>query len=127
MAGVGARTAAKKASPAKAAAKPAVVDDEPDLLADMNDDKPTARDDDSEAVIDLLDGLSEDAGTRWIPDDEDEPSPAGIQGRVTHVGTVHSDYGPEEAPLIELEAADGTVWSIRGYATVLRNQIAKAD
>lgn len=130
MAGVGARTAAtKKASPAKVAAKPAAVtDEEPDLLSDLNDDKPvTTVPADPDDVIDLLDGLIEDTGTPWIPDDDDEPSPAGVQGRVTHVGTVHSDYGPEEAPLIELESADGTVWSIRGYATVLRNQIMKAD
>jgi hypothetical protein len=129
MAGVGARTAAKKASPAKAAPKgrTAVADEEPDLLADLTDEKPAARADDSEEVIDLLDGLTEDNGIPWIPDDEDDPSPAGIQGKVTFRGTVASDYGPAEVPLIELTAADGTVWSIRGYATALRNQIEKAD
>jgi hypothetical protein len=118
MAGVGARTAAKKASPAKAAPKgrTAVADEEPDLLADLTDEKPAARADDSEEVIDLLDGLTEDNGIPWIPDDEDDPSPAGIQGKVTFRGTVASDYGPAEVPLIELTAADGTVWSIRGYA-----------
>jgi len=132
--GVGTRSAsaARKAAPAKAAPaktasrKSTAPVDEPDLLADLEDDAPTTVVDD-DAVVDLLDGLSEDSGTPWVPDDEDDPSPAGIQGTVTYVGTVPSDYGPEECPLVELEAPDGTTWSVRGYSTVLRNQLNKAD
>lgn len=105
----------------------AVANDEPDLLSGLQDDSPAPVPNDAEEVLDLLDGLSEDNGTPWLPDDDDDPSPDGIQGRVVHVGEISSDYGPEAVPLIELEAADGTVWSIRGYSTVLRNQISKAD
>jgi hypothetical protein len=111
---------AKKAAP-KAAA------DDVDLLSDLKDDSAPPSGTDDDEVFDLLDGLSEDEGTPWIPDDEDNPSPEGIQGRVKFIGEISSDYGPETVPLIELEAADGTVWSIRGYSTVLRNQITKAD
>lgn len=108
--------------PAKKTAKA----DEPDLLSGLSDDGPAPVADDNE-VFDLLDGLSEDEGTPWVPDDEDDPSPEGIQGRVKFRGEVSSDFGPEMCPLIELETADGTIWSIRGYSTVLRNQINKAD
>jgi hypothetical protein len=111
--------------PAKKTAAPAARAEEPDLLSGLSDDGPAVQAEDDE-VFDLLDGLSEDEGTPWVPDDEDDPSPEGIQGRVKFVGEVSSDYGPEMCPLIELEAADGTVWSIRGYSTVLRNQINKA-
>lgn len=103
-------------------------DDEPDLLSGLQDDGPAPSvANDNDEPLDLLDGLSEDEGTPWIPDDEDAPSPEGIQGRVKFVGEVSSDYGPEMCPIIELEAADGTIWSVRGYSTVLRNQISKAD
>lgn len=111
--------------PAKKAVAP--KGDEPDLLSDLKDDGPAVPVDDSELVCDLLDGLSEDEGTPWIPDDADDPSPEGIQGRVKYRGEIGSDYGPELIPIIELESADGTVWSVRGYSTVLRNQISKAD
>jgi hypothetical protein len=120
------------AAPRKAAAVPNAKQatpkaDEPDLLSGLKDDGPAVSAPDDEEVYDLLDGLSEDEGTPWIPDDDEDPSPEGIQGRVKFVGEVSSDYGPETCPLIELEAADGTIWSIRGYSTVLRNQITKAD
>ena len=129
-------TATKKAAPKKSAASgrtaskskaaPVEDDDDVDLLADIKDDAPAAVADDDE-VYDLLDGISEDEGTPWIPDDEDDPSPEGIQGTVKFIGEVSSDYGPEMCPIIELEAKDGTLWSVRGYSTVLRNQIEKAD
>lgn len=99
---------------------------EPDLLSGLTDDAPAASNDDNE-VYDLLDGLSEDNGTPWVPDDEDDPSPDGIQGLVTFRGEISSDYGPEAIPLVELDGDDGTTWSIRGYSTALRNQINKAD
>lgn len=100
--------------------------EEPDLLSGLQDEGPAQAADDTE-VFDLLDGLTEDEGTPWKPQDEDEPSPEGIQGRVKYVGVVPSDYGPEECPHWLLEAADGTVWSVRGYSTVLRNQMNKAN
>ncbi len=109
------------------AAKKTTAAAEPDLLADLQDDTPAAPSALDDESFDLLDGLTEDNGTPWIPDDDDDPSPAGIQGTVTFVGTVPSDYGPEECPIVEIEAADGTSWSIRGYSTALRNQINKAD
>lgn len=96
-------------------------------MAGLEDDAPAAKVEDPEEVVDLLDGLSEDNGTPWVPADEDDPSPDGIQGRVTFRGVIPSDYGPEECPIVELEASDGTVWSVRGYSTALRNQIEKAD
>jgi hypothetical protein len=101
--------------------------EEPDLLSGLKDDGPAVSATDDDEVFDLLDGLSEDEGTPWIPDDDEDPSPEGIQGRVKFVGEVASDFGPEACPLVELEAADGTVWSIRGYSTVLRNQLNKAE
>lgn len=115
------------ASAAKATGKAAPKADEPDLLSGLQDDGPAVSAPDDSESFDLLDGLSEDEGIPWIPDDEDDPSPEGIQGRVKFRGEVSSDYGPEMCPLVELEAADGTLWSIRGYSTVLRNQINKAD
>jgi hypothetical protein len=99
--------------------------EEPDLLSDLKDDGPAPVADDADTSYDLLDGLSEGDGTPWMPDDDEDPSPDGVQGRVTYVGEISSDYGPEMCPLIELESPDGTVWSIRGYSTVLRNQINK--
>jgi hypothetical protein len=101
--------------------------EEPDLLAGLKDDGPAPAVKDDDTVYDLLDGLSEDEGKPWIPDDDDDPSPEGIQGRVKFRGEIGSDYGTDPIPLVELESADGTVWSVRGYATVLRNQINKAD
>lgn len=100
---------------------------EPDLLADLVDDGPAPAANDTDEVYDLLDGLSEDAGTPWVPDADTDPGPEGIQGRVRFVGEIGSDYGPETCPLIEIEDKDGTLWSVRGYSTVLRNQITKAD
>lgn len=108
--------------PAKKAAAKA---EEPDLLSGLTDEGPAQAGEDE--VFDLLDGLTEDEGTPWKPQDEDDPSPEGIQGRVKYRGTVPSDYGQEDIPHVLIEAADGTIWSVRGYSTVLRNQINKAD
>lgn len=112
--------------PATNKAAPKAAESEPDLLSGLADDGPAPTISDDDESFDLLDGLNEDEGTPWIPDDEDNPSPEGIQGRVKYVGEIGSDYGPEMVPIIELEAADGTLWSVRGYSTVLRNQINKA-
>ncbi len=102
-------------------------DDEPDLLSGLSDDAPATTAVDDGESYDLLDGLSEDEGTPWIPTDDDDPSPSGVQGKVTFRGELASDYGPDPIPLVEIESADGMKWSIRGYSTVLRNQINKTD
>lgn len=95
--------------------------EEPDLLAGL--DEPAAPDEDD---LDLLAGITEDNGTAWMPwDDEDQP--VGIQGRVTYVGEVDSDYGDGKVPLLEIEDKAGDLWSIRGYSTALRSQISKID
>lgn len=125
-----ARAAAKpapaKAAPARASsrAKAVVEDDEPDLLAEM-DDETTAVDDDDDD-FDLLSDLTEDGGTPWMPWDE-EDQPDGIQGRVIAVSTVEADqkFGGGEVPYVEVETKDGTIWSVRGYATVLKNQLER--
>lgn len=127
-------TPAKKAAPAKATATKAtpartskvaakVEAEEPDLLAAMNEPESTVEDDED---FDLLSDLTEDNGLSWIPwDDEDQPE--GIQGRVVGVGEVDREqrYGGGTAVLIQIEAKDGQVWSIRGYATVLANQLER--
>jgi hypothetical protein len=101
--------------------------EEPDLLSDLKDDGPAPVASDDNESFDLLDGLTEDEGVPWKPNADEDASPEGIQGRVTYRGEVPSDYGPEMCPHITLEASDGTVWSVRGYGTVLRNQINKVD
>lgn len=103
--------------------KPAQVDEEPDLLAGL-EDAPEVKDE--EESEDLLDGISEDNGVAWMPWEEDD-QPKGIQGRVTYIGTVESDYGDNDVPLIELEDKAGDLWSIRGYSTALQSQIKKTD
>lgn len=112
---------------AKAAATTTTDDTDVDLLSDLRDeDSPTTQPADLQE-FDLLSGLSEDEGTAWIPNDDEDPSPAGIEGRVLYRYAIASDYGPEEIPVVTLKDKTGTVWSIRGYATALRNQINKAD
>jgi hypothetical protein len=110
---------------AKTAAKPAAkVADEIDLLADMEDAKVTTVDDDED--FDLLSDMSESDAQAWIPWD-DEETPEGIQGKLVHIGTVTQDakYGGNEVPYWELESSDGTIWGVRGYATVLANQMER--
>lgn len=117
--------AAPKAAPARARKAPAAkaVEPEVDLLAGMEDaSAPHATDD----PLDLLADISEDNGVAWIPSDEDADCPDGIQGRLVYRGSVESDYG-NDVPMLEIEQADGEVWSVRAYHTVLRNQIEKAD
>jgi hypothetical protein len=118
--------AATKAAP-KATSKPAQKD-EPDLLAEMNTEvKPTVQDDDDD--FDLLSDMSESDATAWIPWDEDDDQPNGIQGTVTHVGTVTQDakYGGNDVPYIEIRDKndDDLIWGVRGYATVLANQLQR--
>lgn len=109
--------------PATAAKSSKVADEEIDLLADM--DKPSAPVDDDED-FDLLSDMSESDAVAWVPWNDDE-QPKGIQGTVTHVGTVTQDakYGGDEVPYVELTDKAGTVWGIRGYSTVLESQMQK--
>lgn len=81
---------------------------------------------DEDEELDLLDGITEDQGTAWTPKD-DEDQPEGIQGKVITVTTVETDakYGGGTVPMLEIEEAGGQIWSVRGYHTVLRNQIEK--
>lgn len=63
-----------------------------------------------------------------MPADDDE-IPDGIQGHILSVSTVATDqkYGGGDVPYLEIEEKDGHIWSVRGYHTVLRNQIEKHD
>jgi hypothetical protein len=100
-----------------------VADNEVDLLAEM-DTAPTGPTEDED--FDLLSDMSESDAKAWMPwDDEDQPK--GIQGIITHVGTVAADakYGGHDVPYVELRDKEGTVWGIRGYSTVLGNQLQR--
>jgi len=130
---------AKKAAPAKASSPPRSttrparstpkpVEDEEDLLAGLEGDAVATTETDDDEELDLLDDISEDAGVAWVPaTDGDQPD--GIQGRVVNRTVIYADdaYGGGEVPLLEVEQKDGVVWSVRGYHTVLRNQIEKND
>jgi hypothetical protein len=118
----------RRAAPAKAAkaapAKPVV--EEPDLLADMADESSSGTEDDSD--YDLLSDLQEENGTAWMPWDE-EDQPDGVQGRVVYIGSIEADakYGGGDKPYVELQdrTDPDLVWGIRGYATVLNNQLTR--
>lgn len=129
-----AATAAKKTTTASKAATPKPpVEDEPDLLAEMPDTRsaPSPMDDDDDESYDLLSDMSESAATAWMPWDEslDEEQPDKIQGRIVHVGTVQQDakYGGNDVPYIEIQdkGDPNITWGIRGYATVLKNQLQR--
>jgi hypothetical protein len=122
--------AATKATPARASRRTAAVveDDEPDLLAAMNDtsSKQTATDDDED--FDLLSDLTEEEGESWMPwDDEDQPE--GIQGKVVSIGEVEREarFGGGAAVFIQVQDRSDPelVWNVRGYATVLANQLER--
>jgi len=123
---------ATKRAPAKKAA-PAVEVEEDDLLAGLGGDEPAAADELDDEALDLLDGLTEDQGVAWIPAD-DEDQPRGIQGTVITRDEIATDFkSPDNpsgmVPFLEIQekGADGQIWSVRGYHTVLRNQINKHD
>jgi hypothetical protein len=101
-----------------------VEEPEEDLLAGLGE--PTAVEEDEE--LDLLDGITEESGDAWTPH-LDEDIPDGIQGRVVSRTVIESDakYGGGLIPLIEIQETDGHIWSIRGYHSVLRGQIEKAN
>lgn len=114
----------------KAAVKPTTsktTDEEIDLLAGMDTAVNTTVDDDDDD-FDLLSDMSESDAQAWMPwDEEDQPN--GIQGKVTHVGTVQQDakYGGDDVPYVEIQDLKDAekVWGIRGYATVLKNQLQR--
>jgi hypothetical protein len=119
---------AKTAGATTKARKPAAkaVEEEPDLLAGLG-----TPDEPDEDDLDLLAGISEENGTAWMPWDDDD-QPVGIQGKVTHVSTVRTDpkYGEaEDVPYLEIQDSKDadTIWSIRGYGFVVRNQIERTD
>jgi hypothetical protein len=100
-----------------------VTADEVDLLADLDNNNTPPADDEN---FDLLSDMAESTATAWVPwNEEDQPN--GIQGSITHIGTVTQEakYGGEDVPYIELEDKSGTVWGIRGYGTVLANQLQR--
>lgn len=124
-----ARTAAKPAA-AKPAARTSKVakDEEIDLLAEMNE-APASNVDDDDTDFDLLSDMSESDAVAWVPQG-DEDVPQGIQGTVTHIGTITQDskYGGEEVCYWEVQDKDDdTLWGIRGYATVLNGQMEKSE
>ena len=100
-----------------------VTENEVDLLAEM-DTTPSQPEADED--FDLLSDMSESDAKAWVPWNEDD-QPNGIQGTVVHIGTVTSDakYGGADVPYIELRDKEGTVWGIRGYGTVLSNQLQR--
>lgn len=113
-------TATRATSRSKARPK---EEEDVDLLSEIDEPDASTDDDDD---FDLLDEISEENGESWQPAN-DEDQPRGIQGTVTYRGTVDSDFHKEPVNLVELRAKDGTEWSIRGYHSVLENQIDKAD
>lgn len=131
-----ATTAAAKKPAAKAPAKPATTRrkpsaqkpeaDETDLLAGLGEPDEEEVD---ESELDLLSGITDENGTAWMPW-EDDDHPEGIQGRVIYRGMVGSDYGnKDDVPYLELQDAKDPelVWTVRGYATALNNQITRTN
>lgn len=108
---------------ARTATSKVAAENEVDLLADM-DTTPTGPVEEED--FDLLSDMSESDAIAWVPWNDDE-QPRGIQGTVVHVGTVTQDakYGGDEVPYVEIRDKDGKVWGIRGYSTVLENQMNK--
>lgn len=104
-----------------------VANNEVDLLADMEKDNVPAADDNED--FDLLSEMSESDATAWVPWDETNEQPNGIQGTVVHIGTVTQDakYGGNDVPYIELQDSKNAdlVWGVRGYGTVLANQLQR--
>jgi hypothetical protein len=100
-----------------------VTNNEVDLLADLNNDTPPV---DADEDFDLLSDMSESDAKAWVPWNEDD-QPKGVQGTVTHVGTVVADakYGGGDVPYVEIRDKEGTVWGIRGYSTVIKNQLQR--
>jgi hypothetical protein len=108
--------------------------EEPDLLAEMEDETAAESNDDDED-FDLLDDLTEDNGTAWYPWDQDD-QPDGIQGIVKYRSTIPQDLQyvpkgqePEQLPYLEIQDKDDPdmLWAVRGYATVLRSQIERGE
>lgn len=101
-----------------------VTNDEVDLLGDLTKNDAPVQENDGD--FDLLSEMSESDAKAWMPWDDDE-QPRGIQGTVIHVGTVTADakYGGHDVPYVEVRDKEGTVWGVRGYSTVLNNQLER--
>lgn len=89
-----------------------------DLLGELDNDE----------VVDLLDGIEEEAeGSAWNPV-KDEDAPRGIQGKVLSLGSVRSTHPPyPDCPIVTIEASDGAKWRVTGYQSVLRKEIEEKD
>lgn len=83
-----------------------------DLLSSIADDNPTG------APIDLLGSLSEDGPEQWNPSEPD-----GIQGTVIAVLEEEGKYSDEPIPVVVIKTADGAEFTVKGYRSVLRNEI----
>lgn len=120
-----ARTAVKSAATKATRTSKVQKVDEPDLLADM-DTSPVVEEEEDD--FDLLSDMSESNATAWVPWNDEDQSNA-IQGKVIHIGTVTQDakYGGEEIPYVEIQDKSDPelVWGVRGYSTVLENQLQR--
>jgi len=103
-----------------------VAENEVDLLSEM-DTNPTGPNQDEED-FDLLSDMSESDAKAWVPWNEDD-QPRGIQGTVTHVGTVTQDakYGGDEVPYVELTDKDGNGLHIEGVQPICFSAIDHRD
>jgi hypothetical protein len=91
-----------------------------DNLLDELDDNNTP-----DETFDLLDNLTEVSGKSWAPA-KDPECPRGIQGKVTSVFTVDSDYSGS-CPALSIEDAEGDEWVIRGFHSILRSELEDRD
>jgi hypothetical protein len=123
---VAARTAAKSAATKGRTSKTVADEEDVDLLAGMDTTVHQPEEDDDD--FDLLSDMSESDAKAWMPWDEDD-QPNGIQGKVIHIGTVTQDakYGGDDVPYVEIQDKSDAdlVWGVRGYATVLKNQLQR--
>lgn len=92
----------------------------PDLLAGLQEEPAQVT-----GPTDLLSQITEDDGLAWMPwQDKDQPD--GIQGVITAIASIATDskFGAvRNVPLISLRSEDDTVWTVRGYGTVVENQL----
>lgn len=117
---------ASRSTATKPAATSKVAEDEIDLLAGMDTSNTSIVEEDED--FDLLSDMSESDASAWIPWD-DEDTPKAIQGKVLHIGVVQADarYGGHDVPYWEVQDKNDSekVWGVRGYSTVLSNQMTR--
>ena len=71
----------------------------------------------------LLDEIDENTDVvPFRPEDAGE----GVEGRVISIDVTSSEYTTDDIPVINIETPDGVVRQIRGYHSVLRNEIERA-